>query len=114
MGLLKRAPPAPKSLSPEAAAFWGRLLPACVKLRSVRSEDLQTFELMCIALSTEREARRRLDQEGMTVPSGAGTAKGHPCLRVAETARAQALTLLGQFGLTPVALQAAPEWKDDP
>ena len=113
MGLLKRAPPAPKSLSPEAAAIWADLAPQCVRLKSLRVEDLRAFELLAVALSTEREARQRLDLDGLTVSTAAGGIKSHPCLRVAERARAQALGLLGQFGLTPVALQGADPWKGE-
>ncbi len=105
MSRLTRAAPPPRTLGPEAAKLWRHLLPMCVRIGSVRTSDLAAFELLVVALATERQARARLDQDGLTVATAAGGLKSHPCLKVAERARAQALGLLGQFGLTPVALQ---------
>ena len=110
MSSLTRAPPAPKTLSPRAAALWRRLLPICVELRTIRRSDLVAFELLVVALATEQDAREALNRDGMTVATAAGGIKSHPCLKVAERARAQALGLLAQFGLTPVALQSASIW----
>lgn len=108
MSRLTRATPPPKTLSPAAAKLWRHLLPLCVRIGSVRACDLAAFELLVVALATERQARARLDQDGLTAATAAGGVKSHPCLKVAERARAQALGLLGQFGLTPVALQQIP------
>jgi P27 family predicted phage terminase small subunit len=108
MSRLTRAAPAPRTLGPEAAKLWRHLIPLCVQVGSVRACDLPAFELLVVALATERQARARLDQDGLTVATAAGGVKSHPCLRIAERARAQALGLLGQFGLTPVALQQIP------
>ncbi len=110
MAALTRAPPAPKTLSPRAVAIWRYLSPVCVQLGTLRQSDLTTFGLLVIALATEQDAREALNRDGMTVSTAAGGIKSHPCLKVAERARAQALGLLGQFGLTPVALQGAATW----
>ena len=39
--------------------------------------------------------------EGATIPAGEGGKKGHPALKLATEARAQAIRLLESFGLTP-------------
>jgi P27 family predicted phage terminase small subunit len=114
MPRLTRTPAPPTSLSPRAAQFWKRLVPLCVRLKTVRTADMPALELLAAVLATEAEARERLDREGMTTSTGAGGLKPHPCLRVAETARNQALALLDRFGLTPRSRKAIDRlWDDD-
>jgi P27 family predicted phage terminase small subunit len=68
--------------------------------------DLRGFELLCVTLASETEAREMLQREGLTVPTADGGRKPHPAVRVAETARAQAARLLDAFGLTPQGRQS--------
>lgn len=98
---LNRAPMPPQSLSEGAKAEWKRLAPAAVGIGSLTAADLRAFELLCVTLATEAEARAVIDREGLTVVAGSGGRKAHPAVRLAETARAQAAQLLQAFGLTP-------------
>lgn len=114
MPRLTRTPSPPPTLSPRATVFWKRLIPLCVRLRTVRTADLPALELLAAVMATEHEARETLDREGMTVSTGAGGVKPHPCLRVAETARNQALALLDRFGLNPRSRKAVERvWDED-
>jgi P27 family predicted phage terminase small subunit len=98
---LNRAPVPPESLSQGAKAEWERLAPAAVGIGALTAADLRAFELLCVTLATEAEARAVIDREGLTIVAGTGGRKAHPAVRLAETARAQAAQLLTAFGLTP-------------
>jgi P27 family predicted phage terminase small subunit len=98
---LLRTPPPPASLSEGAAEEWKRLAPVATKLGTLTAADLRAFELCCEMLATERRARSVVDREGLAVPTADGGRKGHPAVKVMETARAQAARLLGDFGLVP-------------
>jgi P27 family predicted phage terminase small subunit len=98
---LYRAPLPPSHLSARAASEWRGLARAAVSLGTLTGADLRAFELLAVTLATESEARDVLAREGLTVPTAGGGRKAHPGLRTAETARAQAATLLAAFGLTP-------------
>lgn len=98
---LNRAPSPPAHLSERAAGEWRGLAPVAVRLGTLTQADLRGFELLCVTLAAEAEARATLEREGMTTATGGGGLKPHPAVRMAETARAQAARLLADFGLTP-------------
>lgn len=98
---LRKPPKAPKTLSGHAKAAWRRIMPAIVGIGAATSADLPALELLASILGTEAEAREILAAEGLTVATADGGRKSHPAMRVAETARAQAVRLLAEFGLTP-------------
>ncbi len=75
--------------------------PLCVRLGTVREADLPALELLATILATEREACELLDKQGIVSATGAGGLKPHPAMRMAETARGQAIALLDRFGLSP-------------
>ena len=101
MARLKRAPPPPSHLPDRAAVEWRHLARICIKLGTLTEADIRAFELLCVTLAAETEAREVLQREGLTTPTANGGSKPHPGVRMAETARAQAAHLLAQFGLTP-------------
>jgi P27 family predicted phage terminase small subunit len=107
---LSTAPRAPKSLGQRATAIWRELSPVAVSLGTLRAADLAGFRLLCETLATAAEATETVATEGLTIETANGQRK-HPCVAVMETARAQARTLLAEFGLTPKGRQgvdAAP------
>jgi P27 family predicted phage terminase small subunit len=109
---LTKDPPPPEHLSERAAAQWKRVAALCVRLKTLREADLPALELLVNALATEQEARELL-KGGVTVNTGAGGVKPHPAVRMAETARAQAIALLDRFGLTPRGRKGVAEVDDD-
>ena len=95
-------PPKPPShMSPRARAEWRRIAPAVVGLGTLTTADLRAFEMLAQTLATATEAMETLEASGLSVPTADGGLKPHPCVRIMETARAQAKTLLSDFGLTP-------------
>jgi P27 family predicted phage terminase small subunit len=110
---LTKPPDPPAHISERAATQWRRVAQLCVRLKTVREADLPALELLVNALATEQEARALLDKEGITVNTGAGGVKPHPAVRMAETARAQAIALLDRFGLNPRSRRGIDEIDDD-
>lgn len=110
---LIRPPLPPENLSACARAHWERVAAACVKLRTLREADLPALELLVGALAAEQTARAILDKNGLTVETAAGGVKPHPAVRMAETARAQAIALLDRFGLNPKSRSGVERIEDD-
>ncbi|MBV8589794.1 MAG: phage terminase small subunit P27 family [Acetobacteraceae bacterium] len=99
-------PPAPPShLSERAAAEWNRLAQELVAAGVLTGGDLRSLELLAETLALEAEMRTLIAAEGATIPSGEGGRKGHPALKIATDARAQAIRLLEGFGMTPSSRQ---------
>lgn len=100
---LTETPPPPGHLSDAAQTEWTRLAPLVVELGTMSRADLRAFELLAATLATASDAEAIVKREGMTMPTGGGGVRSHPAVKVMETARAQAVRLLEQFGLTPKA-----------
>ena len=115
---LTRAPAAPANLSPAAAAEWQRLAPILVRAGTLTDGDLVALQLLAETLGSANEFAATVAREGTTIPAGGGS-KGHPALQALATARAQARTLLSDFGLSPrsrasVDVAAEPPQPDRP
>jgi P27 family predicted phage terminase small subunit len=102
---LTKVPPAPRTLAAAARPIWRRLATACVGIGTLTLADLPLLELLANTLHAEAEARTTLAADGPTIAAGSGGRKKHPCAAIAETARAQAVTMLREVGLTPRARQ---------
>ena len=83
------------------ATEWRRLAPELVETGSLTGADLRALELLAETLAIEAEMRALISAEGATIPASEGGKKGHPALKIATDARAQAIRLLESFGLTP-------------
>ena len=94
-------PEPPEHLSDRAAAEWRRLARELAEAGSLTGADLRALELLAETLALESEMRALISAEGATIPAGEGGKKGHPALKIATDARAQAIRLLESFGLTP-------------
>lgn len=105
-GRLTRAVEPPAHLNERQASEWRALMPAVVALGTISRADLRAFELLCVTLAAETEAREAIQRDGMTIEAGSGGKKAHPALKAAETARMQAKQLLESFGLTPKGRQS--------
>ena len=100
-----RPPRPPTHLSQRAAAEWKRLTQELVANGVLTGADLRALELLAETLALEAELRGLIAAEGATIPSGEGGRKGHPALKTAPEARAQAIRLLEGFGMTPTSRQ---------
>src|SRR3954447_15334626 len=88
-------------MSEAAAREWWAIGPIAVSLGTVTGADLPALGLLARLLAAEREAAAALEEDGLTIKSGAGVIKAHPALVVLGQARAQAHRLLADFGMTP-------------
>lgn len=96
-----RRPSPPASLSTRARGEWNRLAPIAHQAGTLSARSAKQFELLCEVLSTERQAREIVANEGLTVRSEKGGAKLHPAARMLEVSRAQAAVMMRQFRLEP-------------
>jgi P27 family predicted phage terminase small subunit len=94
-------PEPPPDLSGLSLEIWRDLAPKIWEAGYLVETDAAAFAILCGILATEKMARQALERDGLTTQSEAGTIKGHPALRAAETARAQARAYLEAFALTP-------------
>jgi P27 family predicted phage terminase small subunit len=97
---LASVPPAPDHLSPVARKEWQRLAPHLVKQGTMARADLRAFELLSEVLATSAQAQAVIAEQGLTIGTD-GSVRAHPAIKILEQARAQAIRLLGEFGLTP-------------
>jgi P27 family predicted phage terminase small subunit len=107
-------PVAPSHLGKEARGEWDRLVAELEARRVLTPADGPSLALYCDAWDRARQARERLDEDGLVTKTGQGALKVHPLVVVETKARDQMLRVLVEFGLTPssrarVAAQAEPE-----
>lgn len=106
---LTEAPPAPKGMATTAARHWDHVAAAAVGIGTLTAADLPMLELLANTLAAEADARTALDRDGFTTDAGSGGKKKHPAAAIAETARAQALALFREFGLSPRSRQGVDQ-----
>jgi P27 family predicted phage terminase small subunit len=104
-GRLLKPPRPPAHVSELAASEWRRLAADLVESRVLATGDLRGLELLCQALVLESEMRSIIAAEGATISTAEGGRKAHPALKAAMEARAQAIRLMQEFGLTPSSRQ---------
>jgi P27 family predicted phage terminase small subunit len=108
--------PAPDTASRGAAKEWDALMPVLVELGTICKADLRAFEQLCETLATQSALQAVIEAEGVLIKTGTGSHKSNPALRSLETARAQAMRMYDQFGITPKSrayVTPAPEHQDD-
>lgn len=115
-------PEAPDTLSDGARKEWEALAPVLVELGTICKGDLRAFEQLCETLATANALQAIIEDEGVLLKTGADGFKANPAQKSLETARAQAMRLYSEFGITPKArnyVSAAPKprepspWDDD-
>ena len=97
MPRLIEPPPPPAGMSEAAAAEWRELARPYAETFKLEAADLPLLRMLAEALADERQARRTIEAEGLTIAAGSGGRKGNPALRQAEAARALAVRLLLAF-----------------
>jgi P27 family predicted phage terminase small subunit len=100
-GRLQEPPSPPRGLSKYARLMWKSLAADAVAAGVLNASDMHAFALLVETLETAHLAAAAVKVEGFVVPTSDGGQKKHPAVAVLETARAQAKTLLAEFGLTP-------------
>lgn len=106
-------PGIPDWLDEEARAEWRRVAPMLEELGVLTEADRMALAAYCAAASLAIHATRQYRLEGlMPKPQrGSKMTRVHPLVKVAQEARAQALRIGVEFGLTPAArtrVSAAP------
>jgi P27 family predicted phage terminase small subunit len=97
------APDIPEWLDKEGRAEWARVVPILEALRVLTLLDRGILANYCAAWSLCVQATRIYTREGLAPKAKRGSkmARPHPMVKVATEARAQALRLAAEFGLTP-------------
>lgn len=98
-------PGMPEWLDEEARAEWLRVAPMLEGLGVLAEADRAALAAYCAAQSLAVQATRQYQREGlMPKPKkGSKMARVHLMVKVAQEARAQALRIGAEFGLTPAA-----------
>jgi P27 family predicted phage terminase small subunit len=112
---LTEAPEAPDAMSRGAVQEWEALAPVLVKLGTICRGDLRAFEQLCETLATANALQSVIEAEGILLKMGNGAYKTNPAQKSLEVARAQAMRMYDQFGITPKArnyVSAAPNPAD--
>ena len=108
---LTEPPEPPAELSANGRRIWCRLAAIATGVGVLTNADLPLLELLVATIEAEADARAAIAAEGVTVAAANGGRKGNPAAGVAEAARAQAVGMLRELGLTPRSRQtvdAAP------
>lgn len=95
------APEPPEHLSEQAQAEWRRLAPIVAAQNTLTQADLRGFEILCDTLAAIVEAQKVIAAEGLTIVTARGGVRSHPAIKTLESARAHAIRMLNDYGLTP-------------
>jgi P27 family predicted phage terminase small subunit len=100
------APEMPDWLDEEARAIWSRTAPMLEELGVLSEMDRIALASYCSAASLAIQATRQVNREGLMKRATKGSLFGpkvNPLIKIAQGARAQALRIGAEFGLTPAA-----------
>lgn len=103
-----KLPAPPMKLEKAARAYWDSIGKTLVKASKLQDSDLHALALLAGSLADVDAARAAVAADGYTVASARGSAKGNPAARQLTMAKAAAIQLLQQFGMTPVSSNRAP------
>ena len=92
--------------TPEFRKAWAELVKTLGDMGIVIEADRAAMESLVFWQLTFRDAARHLDAEGSVIPSKRGGPRLSPWVRISETASANVLKLLKQFGMTPASRAA--------
>ena len=79
-------PSAPSSLSPAAAAVWDEIVAEHPEGRAPVGPE---FEAYCVQVARMRDARARIDKEGLIVADEKGRPVAHPAAAIEKAAGAE-------------------------
>ncbi len=122
----RRSRPAPAAPYPRRSAGWLLWLETIHALKAQgtwRDEDVPLLASYTHSVLTANQARRTLEEEGLTTQTKDGRAVAHPLIRVAREAEADARAAATALLLTPAARRragvdavpdAVPDWMGPP
>jgi P27 family predicted phage terminase small subunit len=94
-------PDCPEHLNAEAKRAWKMIAPRLHALGLLTELDGDALAVYCACWSRWVAAERRLEAEGMLVPSRGGSMKPNPYIAIANQALRQMLSMAIEFGMTP-------------
>jgi P27 family predicted phage terminase small subunit len=106
---ITKLPAPPMKLGKTARPYWDSIGKMLVKAGNLQDSDLHALALLARCFADVDAAGAAVDAEGYTVASARGSAKGNPAARQLTMAKAAAIQLLQQFGMTPVSRNRAPK-----
>ncbi len=98
---MKKAPPCPKWLEPEAKKEWRRLAKKMEALGILTEIDMGAFAGYCQAYARWKEAEEFITQHGTIVKTPSGYWQQVPQVSIAQTYLKMMQKSAEQFGLTP-------------
>lgn len=97
------APPRPAGLNRRAVAAWTALCTELAALGLLAKTDGAMLEAASVAISRAREARAKVNRDGILAFGSQGQAVVHPAVKLERELWEQARRLLGELGLSPAA-----------
>lgn len=97
----RRAPSPPEWLSDDARGEWHRVARVLISTRVLTETDLTALAAYCDAYGRWREARKLLEDQGLTVETMMGGTKVHPAWTIANQSMSQMRAFMAEFGMTP-------------
>lgn len=98
-------PVPPDWLSPRARAYWAEVGDVLLAMKVCTVADGLALQLLTEALAEWAEARQQVRKRGLTYDTttvtGGTMRRPNPEVAIAADAWRRAMTMLGQFGLTP-------------
>ena len=98
---LKKAPPCPKWLEPEAKKEWRRLAKQMESIGILTDVDMAAFASYCQAYARWKEAEEFITQHGTIVKTPSGYWQQVPQVSIAQTYNKIMTKIATEFGLTP-------------
>ena len=100
---LKKAPPCPKWLEPEAKKEWRRLAKTLEAMGVLTDADMAAFAGYCQAYARWKEAEERITDRGLVIRTPSGYPQQVPHISIAQQYLKLMQQFAEQFGLTPAA-----------
>ena len=100
---LKKAPPCPKWLEPEAKKDWRRLAKALEAMGVLTEADMAAFAGYCQSYARWKEAEERITDRGLVIRTPSGYPQQVPYISIAQQYLKLMQQFAEQFGLTPAA-----------
>ena len=100
---LKKAPPCPKWLEPEAKKEWRRLAKALEAMGVLTEADMAAFAGYCQSYARWKEAEERITDRGLVIRTPSGYPQQVPYISIAQQYLKLMQQYAEQFGLTPAA-----------
>ncbi len=100
---VRKAPPCPKWLEPEAKKEWRRLSKQLEQIGVLTEVDQAAFASYCQAYARWKEAEEFMTQHGTIVKTKSGYWQTVPQVSIAQTYLKIMNKIAEQFGLTPAA-----------